>query len=606
MAVPAWMSGLGASMGGGAGISKGLQAMSPLLMAMSAGLQSGQGAAAGMPLGLAQMMQMADKRKADQQKADAAKMYGQPISGAPGGFTGRGMMGGIAGAMGAKNQPQGGLQGAMTAPPGFQLGKTPAVSQPLDAMFSEAEQKFQLPPGYLARTAQIESGGNPGAKNPNSSASGLFQFVKGTARQYGVDPMDPVSSTMGAAQLAADNKAILTRALGREPNAGELYLAHQQGGAGAAKLLSNPTMMAKDVVGAEAVRLNGGDANMTTQDFANKWVQKFGMESAPADPMGDPRVKQLLQVLAIDPSHAAARAELEMRVQQIQNAPQQGLSAYEAATLGQRDYETQLENQPQPLSPDDRYKVVGGQLVDLYGANGPEPVIRDQPADPIAALRVRAAEAGLKPGTPEYQQFMVSGGGGGGTSLSVGADGTVQFNQGGSLGVGRPLTEGQSKDNYYLSAVKHAADVDKYESALSGVGGAANAVAGSLPGGGFAQSEAYQVGQVAATEWGAAILRKESGAALTASDQEWLTRRFIPVPGDKPATIARKREARAAAQAGLQSGMSPEQIKAVTNALGEAPEAKTTGEIPQSAVDAGVDPDLWQYMDEGQKALWAN
>jgi hypothetical protein len=118
--------------------------------------------------------------------------------------------------------------------------------------------------------------------------------------------------------------------------------------------------------------------------------------------------------------------------------------------------------------------------------------------------------------------------------------------------------------------VQHAKDVDKYEKAMTGVGAAGNAVAGALPGGGFLQSEEYQVGQVAAKEWGAAILRKESGAALTASDMEWLTSRFIPVPTDKPGTVARKRAARKAAEAGLKSGMTDEQIRSVADSLAAA------------------------------------
>lgn len=41
-----------------------------------------------------------------------------------------------------------------------------------------------LPP-ILARIEWCESKNNPLAKNPNSSASGLFQFLKGTWNFYG-------------------------------------------------------------------------------------------------------------------------------------------------------------------------------------------------------------------------------------------------------------------------------------------------------------------------------------------------------------------------------------------------------------------------------------
>lgn len=150
------------------------------------------------------------------------------------------------------------------------------IGDALGLDFSTLEAENGLPQGYLERTAFIESRGNPNAKNPKSSAGGLFQFIDGTAKQYGVkDRFDPVQATDGAVDLAVDNKRKLTAALGREPTGAELYLAHQQGGTGASRLLSNPTAKAVDIVGAEAVRLNGGNADMTAGEFANLWLDKY-------------------------------------------------------------------------------------------------------------------------------------------------------------------------------------------------------------------------------------------------------------------------------------------------------------------------------------------
>jgi hypothetical protein len=150
------------------------------------------------------------------------------------------------------------------------------IGDALGLDFSTLEAENGLPQGYLERTAFIESKGNPNAKNPKSSAGGLFQFIDGTAKQYGVkDRFDPVQATDGAVDLAVDNKRKLTAALGREPTGAELYLAHQQGGTGASRLLSNPTAKAVDIVGAEAVRLNGGNADMTAGEFANLWLDKY-------------------------------------------------------------------------------------------------------------------------------------------------------------------------------------------------------------------------------------------------------------------------------------------------------------------------------------------
>lgn len=162
-------------------------------------------------------------------------------------------------------------------------GGASAGSAPVD--FSAYEARYELPSGFLSRTAQLESSMGKNMKNPNSSATGPFQFITSTAKAYGLsDPMDWTQSTDAASRLGRDNATVLSRALGRAPTAAELYLAHQQGGGGAAKLLSNPSARAVDIVGEKAVRLNGGKTNMTAQEFANLWITKFegGAKKPPA------------------------------------------------------------------------------------------------------------------------------------------------------------------------------------------------------------------------------------------------------------------------------------------------------------------------------------
>jgi hypothetical protein len=138
------------------------------------------------------------------------------------------------------------------------------------------ESEAGLPPGFLNKVALIESGGNPSADNPTSSAGGLFQQIDSNAAAYGVsDKYDPVQSTEGAVRFAVENKNYLTGVLGRAPTGGELYLAHQQGPGGAARLLANPEAKAVDIVGMDAINLNGGNADMTAGEFANIWISKY-------------------------------------------------------------------------------------------------------------------------------------------------------------------------------------------------------------------------------------------------------------------------------------------------------------------------------------------
>jgi len=197
------------------------------------------------------------------------------------------------------------------------------------SQFGGIEAELSLPPGYLDRTYEVESGRNPNAQNPNSSAGGGFQFLDSTAKAYGLtDKNNLGASARAAGRLAQDNAGQLRAVLGREPTAAELYLAHQQGGGGAAKLLSNPNARAIDIVGVEAVRLNGGNENMTAGEFANKWLGKFdngsrvmSAQNAPAQPtQGGPQLADLYKHLA-NPWHPPeVRSMIASMIQQQEQA----------------------------------------------------------------------------------------------------------------------------------------------------------------------------------------------------------------------------------------------------------------------------------------------
>lgn len=149
------------------------------------------------------------------------------------------------------------------------------MADSIQDIIDQAARKYGVDPVALKAVAFLESRFNPSAKNPKSSAGGLFQQVDSNAKAYGVkNRMDPMQSALGAARFMADNKRTLRKVLGRDPNVGELYLAHQQGPGGASKMLRNPNARAVDVVGSKAVKLNGGDANMTAQEFASLWTNK--------------------------------------------------------------------------------------------------------------------------------------------------------------------------------------------------------------------------------------------------------------------------------------------------------------------------------------------
>jgi hypothetical protein len=127
---------------------------------------------------------------------------------------------------------------------------------------------------YLFDVARVESGYNPTAKAPTSSARGLYQFTKQTwlatldrhganhglawaadaigrdasGRLTVADPVlrqqildlrdDPTASSSMAAALTGDNRDYLESRIGRAAEPVDLYLAHFLGSGGAAKFLT--------------------------------------------------------------------------------------------------------------------------------------------------------------------------------------------------------------------------------------------------------------------------------------------------------------------------------------------------------------------------------
>ena len=144
----------------------------------------------------------------------------------------------------------------------------------------------------LAVVLMLESGGDPNARNPKSSVLGAYQFLPSTARSVGLDPgerADPYLALLGAARLQKQNTDFLRTNIGREPKPFEVYLAHQQGAAGAAALIRGGSKKAIDVldglnnvsrdIARQAIVNNGGRADTTAEQFV-EIVREFYNKSA--------------------------------------------------------------------------------------------------------------------------------------------------------------------------------------------------------------------------------------------------------------------------------------------------------------------------------------
>lgn len=145
------------------------------------------------------------------------------------------------------------------------------------------------PGDYLAKVAGIENpSGSPYATS-STGATGKFQFIPSTWRQFGAggNIHDPSAQDAAMNRFTRANYATLQEGLGRAPTDGELYLAHQQGAAGALKLLQNPNMPAGQLVGARAISVNGGNPNAPAASFVDKWGRRFGGAQTYGDQIQD-------------------------------------------------------------------------------------------------------------------------------------------------------------------------------------------------------------------------------------------------------------------------------------------------------------------------------
>ena len=88
-----------------------------------------------------------------------------------------------------------------------QNGVNPVYDQKVDLIplglgkdIQSASKKYRVDPAIIAGLITQESRWNPSARNPNSGAEGLGQFLPGTAQDMGIDPWDPKQAVYGAAK----------------------------------------------------------------------------------------------------------------------------------------------------------------------------------------------------------------------------------------------------------------------------------------------------------------------------------------------------------------------------------------------------------------------
>lgn len=494
---------------------------------------------------------------------------------------------------------QGTMQGGMSFPGlpkanlggGADLSFGSATMTPQEMLIEGAKARG-LNPIDVATAISYETGGkfDPMISGPTTqwgTHRGLIQFGEPQAEQYGADFSDPTAAMRS--QLDPTSGAVwkYLEDTGVQPGMGlpEIYSAINAGavgrmGASDANNGGAPGTVADKVSGMGPHREkaaaflggtwtpNGGDVTMSAMGPEPSMGMDIASLAALAgDPMASPAQRAIVEALigqqmaAMDPMRQIEMEKAQLELAQMKDPqPEPGftlLTAEEVAQLG--------------LPPGVYQRGPDGRIDTVEKTQGV--------VDPIADLRARAVAAGLQEGTPEFQQFMLNNGKTpDGMVIESDGQGGFRMIQGAAAASAKPFTEGQSKDVVFATRAQGA--LDALEPVAGTLTDRSDVALGYVPFGFGAdyQSPDYQVAETAGNEFLQAILRKDTGAAITDQEQALYGETYLPRPGDGPERLAYKAEARKRAVAALEAGMSPAQIVAQEKAL-------AAGSTPPATVD---------------------
>jgi hypothetical protein len=244
--------------------------------------------------------------------------------------------------------------------------------------FTNIEKKYGIPQGYLARTRAIESANGTNLRS-STGAQGPFQFTRRTSIAMGL-PLDQrnneVLSAEAAAKYAQQNQSLLSKTLGRQPTAAELYYAHQQGGPGASRILSNLNQPAGRMTDPSNIVYNGGRPGMTGASHFGMFEKKFN--NARPGNLGEPFMSQGTAVASNTPTQNPVQG------------PTPGGATLDTTQAPAPAQAPAQQTAPEPPKPAIR---PGGGLLGLAMQN--EPLSRQDIASLVGGPEMAAAKAGM-------------------------------------------------------------------------------------------------------------------------------------------------------------------------------------------------------------------
>lgn len=280
--IPGLPSGAGAGAGRAAGVGKGLLRRVPLLGAL---VEAVTGVVEDQRIAHDETISDAERRL---QRAENAGSTGGALAGAAAGAAGGSFLGPAGTLVGAVG---GGIAGSSA---GKWVGKKALAGWDyMRDMITGASNKAGVDPGLVAKIAAFESGFDPNAKSPYSSAHGVGQFIDSTwietVRKHGARHgvagaagltdqqalalrSDPKLQSAMLAELTRENVA-RGRALGGKDDAANAYAMHNLGAGDGAKFLkalqSNPGASIASILSSRVIANNPslyGDGSRTVGD----------------------------------------------------------------------------------------------------------------------------------------------------------------------------------------------------------------------------------------------------------------------------------------------------------------------------------------------------
>ncbi len=154
------------------------------------------------------------------------------------------------------------------------------MAQDIKDMITRAAQARGVDPAVAIAIARAESSLRPDAKNPDSSAKGLYQVTDETWSDYGGakgKALDPNENIRVGMDILVKNGAMLAKTLGRDPRAEELYAAHFFGPTGSRRVLSaDPLASISSVVSKRVMQSNPNLKGQTVNEVLTGFAKKLG------------------------------------------------------------------------------------------------------------------------------------------------------------------------------------------------------------------------------------------------------------------------------------------------------------------------------------------